>query len=308
MDRFEELQTLVAVVDAGSFSAAAERLGLARSAVSRRIAELEARLGAQLLHRTTRRLSLTGAGQQYYERGVRLLADLDEAEQVVISGQAALRGRLRLAAPLSFGLLHLAPVVDRLLAAHPELVLDLDLNDRQVNLVEEGFDLALRIGQLADSNLVARRLAPVRFLLCASPDYLRRHGEPSTPQALAGHPGLVYGNIPESQQWSFVDGAGHSVSVRLPTRLRANNGDLLLQAALDGVGVAALPTFLCHRAVAEGRLRALLTDYRLPASALYAVYPSRRHTPARLRLLLGVLSEVFTDPPYWEQGLDPLAR
>jgi len=300
MDRFEELQTFVAVVEAGSFSAAAERLNLAKSAVSRRIGDLEGRLGAQLINRTTRRLSLTDAGHRFYERSARLLGDMEEAELAVASGQTELRGRIRMAAPLSFGVLHLAPALDEFLAAHPELELDLDLNDRQINLVEEGIDLTLRIGHLADSSLVARRLAPIHMALCASPAYLQRQGMPRTPQELGRHQGLVYGNIPESQQWTFVAPSGESITVRVPTRLRANNGDLLLQAAIDGLGVVATPTFLSYRAVAEGKLQVLLPDYQMPPATAYAVYPSRRHLPQRVRALIDFLAGRFGDRPYWD--------
>src|SRR5512139_1182914 len=188
--RFEGLEAFVTVVDAGSFSTAAERLGIARSMVSRRIAELEARLGAQLLQRTTRRLSLTEAGRDFYERASRILIDLEEAEQSIATGQTALRGRLRLAAPLSFGVLHLASALDEFARKHPELILDIELDDRTINLVEEGFDLAIRIGHLQDSTLVARPLAPIRFVVCASAEYLRSHGEPHHPDELISHDGL----------------------------------------------------------------------------------------------------------------------
>lgn len=300
MDRFDSLHTFVAVVEAGSFSAAAVRLDHAKSAVSRQVAALEAHLGAQLLNRTTRRLSLTEAGREFYERAQRILTDLAEAEQSVAAEQTALRGRLRLAAPLSFGLQHLAPALDEFLAQHPELVLDLDLDDRRVNLVEEGFDLALRIGELADSTLVARPLVPIRMVLCASPDYLRRHGTPQTPADLAFHAGLVYGNIPEAQQWRFLDAAGKSHSVKVPARLRANNGDVLVQAALAGLGVVVSPSFIAHRALAAGELVSLLPAYQAPGTTAYAVYPSRRHLPQRVRALIEFLVQRFGTTPYWD--------
>jgi len=308
MSRFDELHTFVAVVEAASFSAAAERLGLAKSAVSRRISELEGRLGAQLLNRTTRRISLTDAGREFYERAQRLLSDLEEAEQSVIAGQAALRGRLRLAAPLSFGLLHLAPALDAFLAEHPELVLDLDLDDRRINLVEEGFDLALRIGELADSSLVARALAPIRMQLCASAEYVQRHGLPRQPSDLAAHAGLVYGNVPEAQQWRFIESGGKSHVVKVPARLRANNGDVLLRATLDGLGICVIPTFLCAEALARGDLIALLPGYEAPGTQAYLVYPSRRHLPQRVRALVEFLVQRFGMAPYWDQRLAEALR
>lgn len=305
MDRFDSLQTFVAVVETGSFSAAAARLDRAKSAVSRQVAALESHLGVQLLNRTTRRLSLTEAGREFHEQAQRILADLEEAELSVAAEQTALRGRLRLAAPLSFGVQHLAPALAEFLTRHPELVLDLDLDDRRINLVEEGFDLALRIGELADSSLVARPLAPIRMQLCASPDYLRRHGRPRTPQDLAFHAGLVYGNVPEAQQWRFSDVAGEVHSVKVSARLRANNGDVLLRAALDGLGVVVSPTFIAHRALAAGELVPLLPDYQAPGTSAYAVYPSRRHLPQRVRALIEFLAQRFGDAPYWDQMIAP---
>ncbi len=301
--RLEALEAFVTVVDAGSFTTAAERLGIARSMVSRRIAELENRLGAQLLQRTTRRLSLTEAGRTFYERASRILLDLDEAEQSVASGQAALRGRLRLAAPLSFGVLHLAPALDEFARLHPELTLDIELDDRQIDLVEERFDLAVRIGQLQDSSLVARPLAPIRFVLCASPDYLRQHGEPRQPSELSAHYGLYYGNLPDHQQWKLRAGDGREQATPPLTRLRANNGDLLLCAAIDGLGIVLLPTFLCHRALASGALLPILRDWQPQPATLNAVYASRRHLPARVRLLIDHLAARFGSQPYWDEWL-----
>ncbi|MDX9765667.1 MAG: LysR family transcriptional regulator [Chiayiivirga sp.] len=301
MDRFDSLQTFVAVVEAGSFSAAAVRLDRAKSAVSRQLAALEAHLGVQLLNRTTRRLSFTEAGREFHERAQRILADLEEAELSVAAEQTALRGRLRLAAPLSFGVQHLAPALAEFLAQHPELVLDLDLDDRRINLVEEGFDLALRIGELPDSSLVARPLAPIRMQLCASPDYLRRHGTPRRPEDLAFHAGLVYGNVPEAQQWRLLDAAGKVHSVKVPARLRANNGDVLIRAAVDGLGVVVSPTFIAHRALAAGELVPLLPEYQAAGTMAYAVYPSRRHLPQRVRVLIDFLAQRFGDTPYWDQ-------
>ncbi|HEY0721449.1 MAG TPA: LysR family transcriptional regulator [Gammaproteobacteria bacterium] len=300
--RLDALEAFVTVVEAGSFSNAAERLGIARSMVSRRIAELEAHLGAQLLQRTTRRLSLTEAGRDFYERASRILIDLAEAEQSVASGQAALRGRLRLAAPLSFGVLHLAAALDEFALHHPELQLDIELDDRTINLVEEGFDLAIRIGHLPDSTLVARPLAPIRFAVCASAAYLRQHGEPSHPDELSAHEGLVYGNMPEHLQWKFSGSDGSEVIARPRSRLRANNGDLLLRAAIDALGIIVAPTFISHQAIASGALIPILRDWQPQAATLYAVYASRRHLPARVRLLIDHLAQNFGDPPYWDRG------
>lgn len=185
---------------------------------------------------------------------------------------------------------------------HPELLLDLDLNDQRVNLVEEGFDLAVRIGELPDSALVARPLAPIHFKLCASPDYLQRHGTPLTPADLSSHAGLVYGNVSEAQQWRLLDTQGRIHSVKLPARIRANNGDILLQAALAGLGVLAIPTFISYQSLARGELVALLPDYHVPSTTAYAVYSSRRHLPLRVRALIEFLAQRFAGTPYWDRA------
>lgn len=305
MDRFEELQTFVRIVEAGSLSGAAERLELAKSAVSRRLADLEARLGVQLLNRTTRRLNLTEAGRQYYRRCQRILADLAEAEQAVSREHAGLSGLLRIAAPLSFGIQHLAPALDAFLEAHPQLRLDLDLNDRTVNLMEEGVDLAIRVGRLADSSLIARRLAPARMVVCASPQYLARHGEPRHPEELGAHVGLSYSNIPEGLLWQFSGPDGVPLNVRVPYRMRANNGDVLLRAAIDGLGILESPSFICHEAIARGELSLILADYPVREESVYAVYPAQRHLPQRVRALIDFLAERFGDEPYWDRPLRP---
>lgn len=303
MDRFEQLQTFVRVVDSGSLSAAAERLGVAKSAVSRRLTELEARLGVQLLNRTTRRINLTDSGRQYYQRCLRILADLEDSEQQISSVHTELRGTIRIAAPLSFGILHLSPVLNDFLKDHAELNLDLDLDDRLVNLMDEGVDLAIRIGRLDDSSLVARRLAPARLVLCASPDYLASHGEPSHPGELARHQGLSYSNISENQQWHFNQPDGAPFSVQVPHRMRANNGDVLLQAAIDGLGVLATTSFIAYQAIRQGLLKPILRDYQLDAVGVYAIYPAQRHLPRRVRVLIDYLVSRFGESPYWDEGM-----
>jgi DNA-binding transcriptional LysR family regulator len=303
MDRLDSLESFVAVVEAGQFSAAAERLGIGKSVVSRRVSELEEHLGARLLQRTTRRLSLTEAGREFYPRALQLLEDLAEAEQSVSSGQQALSGRIRLATPLTFGLLHLAPSINRFMQAHPGVVLDLDMDDGQVNLIQEGVDLALRIGSLGDSSLIALPLAPVRALIVASPDYLRRNGTPTTPEELQSHPALCYSNLPEPRKVQLTDRNGRNATIMLSLRLLANNGDLLLGAAEAGLGICLSPTFIAYRAIQEGRLVPLLRDYRLPVATAYAVYPSRRFVPLRVRALMEYLQQEFGEHPYWDEGL-----
>ena len=300
MDRFDAMQTFVRVVEVGSFSGAADRLGVTKSVVSRRVAELERGLGAELLRRTTRRLHLTDSGRAYYDRARRILADLAEAEQAVSSEQAALRGELRVAAPLSFGIGPLQPAITAFQARHPGVTFDLELDDRQADLVKEGVDVAVRIAELADSTLVARRLASIRSTVCASPDYLARHGIPAEPQDLAEHPALVYSNTSQPGVWTYRDAEDREQRVRLTPRLRANNGDFLREAAIAGEGVLFSPRFIVHRALATGELVPILTHVRWPTVGAYAVYPRTRHLSARVRAFVDFLAERFADTPEWE--------
>src|SRR5512139_3220889 len=237
MDRFAHMQIFVGVVEAGSITAAAEQLNLAKSAVSRRLAELEAHLGVSLIQRTTRRLNLTDSGRAYYARCVAILADVDEAESAVSQVHGALKGHLKVALPLAFGLLHLAPLIHDFMAQHPEVRFELDFNDRQVDLMQEGFDLAIRIATLEDSSLIARRLAPIRHVVCASPAYLAHHGTPGTAADLERHVCLAYSNLADPGLWSFRGPDGQPGSVRVPVRLAASSGDFLIRAAIAGEGL-----------------------------------------------------------------------
>jgi len=301
MDRFADMKMFVAVVEAGSISAAAERLEVAKSAVSRRLSDLEARLGAELMHRTTRRLGLTDSGRALFERAQRLLADLEEAEQAVSQAHGAIRGRLKVALPLSFGLLYLAPLINEFMRLHPELEFELDFNDRQIDLMQEGFDLAIRIAKLPDSSLIARRLAPIRHALCASSDYLARHGTPLRAADLAGHAGLAYSNLANPGLWHYVGPDGQPGSVQVPVKLRANNGDFLCRAAIAGQGVILHPTFYLKDALRTGALLPLLTDHLWPELNAYAVYPSTRHLSRRVRAFVDFLAEKLAGEPYWDQ-------
>ena len=303
MGRLADIEAFTAVVASGSFSAAAERLGITKSVVSRRINRLESHLGTRLIRRTTRRLSLTEAGRHFYERAVRILADLEEAEQSVTRESSALRGTIRLAAPLSFGLYHLSQALAEFLERHPAIELDLDLNDRHVNLVEEGFDLALRIGDLEDSSLVARRLGTIRHATCASPDYLRRHGEPRHPEELAQHIGLQYAHVTPRRLWRFVAPDGRIVVARPHIRIRSNNGDALAQAAAAGLGITTAPTFILSRYVQAGALVPILRDYLHPETGIHAVYPPGRLAPRRVRALADHLAARFGNEPYWDAFL-----
>jgi len=302
MDRFEDLKTFVRVVEAGTLTAAAERLGVAKSAVSRRLAELEERLGAQLLRRTTRRLNLTDSGWAFYERAVRILADLDEAEAAVSQAHGTLRGRLRVAAPLSFGLRHLGPAITDFMHLHPEVVFDLDFNDREVDLVQEGFDLAIRIAELQDSTLIARRLANVRLVLCASPAYLEEHGVPAVPDDLVRHRCLIYTYASDPSTWRYLGADGAEGMVKVSAYISANNGDFLCRAAVAGEGMVLTPTFLAYREIEDGRLVRVLPQFEWPSVAAYAVYPQTRHLSLRVRAFVDYLAQRFGDLPYWDRG------
>ena len=303
MARLEDMEIFVSVVEVGSISGAADRMGMAKSAVSRRLSDLEARLGVQLLRRTTRRLNLTESGQSFYDHCVRILSDVQEAEESVSDAHGTLRGRLRVAMPLSFGVLHMGAAIDDFTRAHPEVEFDLDFNDREVDLVTEGFDVGLRIARMQDSTLIARRLAAIHGVLCASPDYLARHGTPASPADLREHACLGYSNAADPGTWTFVDADGKSVSVRIQPRLLANNGTFLCQAAIAGQGVTLQPTFIAYTAIERGELVPILTDYHWPELNAYAVYPQTRHLSRRVRVFVDFLAERFSGVPYWDECL-----
>jgi len=295
MGKLANIEALVAVVEAGGFSKAAERLNVAKSVVSRRVSMLEAELGVQLLRRTTRTQSLTGPGRQFYQRAVQILADLEEAEQSIVDSSAAIRGRLRLAAPLSFGLHRLNVALSGFMQLHPGIELALDLNDREINLVEEGFDMAVRIGVLRDSTLLARQLGSTQLVACASPEYLARNGTPQHPSELERHTGLHYANAPLKQVWQFTAG-GREPLVAIPgIRMRANNGDALASAAAAGLGIVNTPDFIVAELIERGKLVPVLTEYRHPPLGIYAVFPPGRLMPRRVQMLADFLADRLGD-------------
>jgi DNA-binding transcriptional LysR family regulator len=305
MDRFEDLQTFVAVVEAGSFTAAAARLDTAKSAVSRRVSALEERLGVQLLRRTTRRLNLTDSGQSFYERSARILADLDEAESAIAQEHGELHGTLKVALPLSFGLRHMCKPVAEFSRRHPRVEFDLDFNDRRVDLVEEGADLAIRIGHLADSSLIAKRIFEVRTVVCGSQAYFDEHGMPETPQDLLDHQCLVYGNLADPTKWVCRDADGQAHKVNVKAAMTATSGDFLSAAAIQGLGIAMQPTFIAGEAISRGELVAVLTDYDWPVSPAWAVYPPTRHLSYRVREFIDFLAEYFSGTVYWDRDCGP---
>lgn len=298
MDRFEAITAFIKVVEAGSFARAAERLGVSVSSVSRHVAELEAHLDARLLNRTTRRLSLTEAGRAFHERCVQLLADLEEAEASAGAGTAVPRGTLRVSCGVSFGTQHVAPAVAAFMAKYPDVRLDLELSDRVVDLVDEGFDAAVRIGAVGGQNLVARRVGDTRLVCCASPAYLARYGEPRTPEDLARHACLLYQYLPQRDTWMFVDRAGAPRRVRVAGPAYANNGKFLATLAEAGVGICYEPDFIVGSAIRAGNLVAVLRSYGPVAGEINVVYASRRHLSAKVRAFADFLVERFKTPEW----------
>ncbi|MFO0998196.1 MAG: LysR family transcriptional regulator [Alphaproteobacteria bacterium] len=289
------------VVEAKSFTAAASELGMSKSAVSKHISRLEDRLGARLLNRTTRRLGLTETGAAFYDRCARVVAEAEDAALAVTELQSEPRGTLRVNAPMSFAILHIAPAIPDFLARFPDLHIDVTMNDRFVDLIDEGFDVAIRIARLMDSSLIARRLAPDRRAVIGSPAYFEKHGEPKTPDDLIRHNCLSYAYMSLHDQWQFVDGDG-TRSVQVAGNLRANNGDAIRVAVLAGLGIAILPTFIVGRDIQEGRLKQVLADFMPSRSSVYAVYPHNRHLSAKVRVFVDFLANRFGPNPYWDEA------
>lgn len=299
MNQFEEMQTFIRIVEAGSITRAAEQLDTVKSAVSRRLTELEKRLGVTLLTRTTRSQILTESGQSYYQQCIRIIDDLAEIESSIRNENCALAGRIKIAAPLSFGLTHLSPALLKFNGIHPDIYFDVDFNDRKVDLIEEGFDLAIRIARLEDSSLIAKRIMASKGILCASPSYLKKHGTPKKPEDLKqGHIRLNYSGGRENLRFKQSDGS--EVTINIPAIMSANNGDFLRQAAIEGKGVLYTPDFICHEAVQKGQLQTFLCDFIIDNEIVaYALYPQTRHLSQRVRSLVDFLAQYFGDKPYW---------
>ena len=305
MSRLTEMEAFVAVVNAGSFTAAADHLGIGKSVVSRRVAALEARLGVELLRRTTRRLSVTESGRSFHEQAARILADLDEAESAAAQEHGDLRGSLRIALPLSFGIRHMCGVISEFSARHPGVEFDLDLNDRRVDLFDEQRDLAIRIGRLEDSSLIARRLFDARTVVCAAPSYLERRGTPATIDDLREHDCLVYTNVPNPDRWVCTDSNGERHRIALNVAMRASSGDFLCAAAANGLGIAMQPTFIAGELISRGDLVPLLTQYQWPVTPAWAIYPPTRHLSFRVRAFIDFVAERFAGMPPWDEGCSP---
>lgn len=299
MDRLTAMEIFARVAEAGSFSGAARQLALSKSAVSKHVMALEDRLGARLFNRTTRRVSVTEVGRAYYRWCQQIVAEVAEAELSVGRLQAEPRGTLKVNAPMSFGFLHLAPAIPDFLARYPEIEVDLTLTDRFVDLIEEGCDLAVRIGSPADSSLIARKLAPSRKVVCGAPGYFRRRGIPKTPQELAAHNCLNYSHLSPKEEWT-LRGPDRTYVIEVGGNFRVNNGDALQAAVREGLGIALLPTFIVGEDLKAGRLQSVLNEFEPSETAIYAVYPHNRHLSPKVRSFVDFLAARFAPRPYWE--------
>jgi len=298
MDILRAIKAFSQVVESQSFVKAAERLDLSTTAVSKYVADLEGHLQTRLLQRTTRRLGLTETGRAFHERCVQILVELEEAEREAAQEAIVPRGTIRLTTSVNFGMHQVTPAIAAFLARHAEVKFDVSLSDRIVDMVEEGFDLAIRIGGTGAQNLVARKLGEARLIACASPDYIARHGAPATPEDLARHNCLTY-EYALRDAWTFRDATGRERTVRVAGSLNSNNGDLNAVAAVQGVGIALEPDFIVGSELKRGTLVPVLETFEARASPIYAVYPSRRFLPAKVRAFVDFLVERFTGTRGW---------
>jgi DNA-binding transcriptional LysR family regulator len=298
----DALRTFVTIATLGNFARASNKLAISRAMASKRVADREAELGVKLINRTTRSMSLTEAGRKLLATAETMFGLLESAEEDIRSAAAVPRGHLRVNAPMSFGVLHLGAIVDSFLLDYPEVSVDLTLDDRVVNIVDEGFDVAIRIRNLGDSSLTARRLAPARMVVCAAPVYLERRGRPDQPQDLTRHDCLVYDYLARQNVWSFSRD-GEAADIRINGRLHSNNGDVLVKAAEDGLGIMLAPTFIAYRALRAGALLPILPDWRAVELSLFAVMPPGRVDVLKVRSFVEHLAKAIGKGPYWDKDL-----
>lgn len=300
MDRIDAMRTFVAVVNEGSFSKAATTTQLSPQLVSKYIAKLEEQLHTRLLNRTTRKVSVTEAGSQYFIHAQQILLSIDEMEAQLGGLQQLPKGILRISAPVSFALKHMAKLVTDFQARYPSVTVDLQLSDRKVDIVEEGFDIALRIGQLESSSLIAKKIAPIRVVLCASPDYLNIHGTPKRLEDLEAHRYLHY-------SYMNIDTKGHvfkylkAKQLKESSVFRSNNGDVLVEAAIEGAGLVLQPTFIASKALNAGKLVIVLPEYEPTPIGLYAIYAHRKLLPHKIRCFIDFMADYYGTPPYWDE-------
>lgn len=290
MDRFIEMEAFNAVVDSGSFVKAADSLNTSKAAISRYVSDLETRLGVRLLHRTTRKLSLTDEGQIFFLRSKELLSELNNAELEITSRNDVASGLIRINTPVTFGIKHLSPLWGKFLERYPEIKLEITLADRIVDLVEEGYDVAIRIANLASSNLISKKLSATRLILCASPAYLKKHGIPQHPDELAHHATIAYSLFSTKDEWHF-DGPEGQISVKTNPRIHSNNGDTCRAVALNGMGIILQPSFLISEDIQSGALIELMPQYKSIELGIYAIYASRKHLAPKIRVLIDFLAE-----------------
>ncbi|WP_271273736.1 LysR family transcriptional regulator [Aliamphritea hakodatensis] len=306
MENFNAIPVFVAVAQQGGFSAAARELNISKSAVSKRITQLEQQLGIRLIHRTTRKLSLTEAGERYYEYSLQATRAAQQAEDAVGELQGEPRGLLRINAPMSFGRLHIAPLMAEFLQRYPLIEMDLVLDDNTLNIIEQGFDLAIRATRLPDSTLIARKLAPLHSVVCAAPGYPFRTALTS-PISLADENCLLYSYSDDASHWAFVpqpETWGTALQVKVSGNYRVNNSEALLEAILAGAGIGRLPSFAAAEYIRRGKLMRLFPAYRMPVKTMYAVYPERHYMPAKVRVFLEFAREKLgKDAPHWDAGL-----
>ena len=300
MHSLPDIAVFVQVVDSGSFTAAAERLEISKSVVSKYVTRLEGQLGVRLLNRTTRRLSLTEAGRVFYERSRDALAAIEDAQDEVSHLQGEPRGRLRINTPMSFGILHIAPALAEFSRRYPDVTIDMNLDDRQLDVIEAGFDVSVRIAELPASSLVARRIGPCRHAIVAAPAYLERCGTPRTPEELRDHHIVSFRYQESALQWHFQTRGKNPLAVPVTASLTLNNSLAIRAAVLQGGGVARAPTFVVGKDVQEGRLVAILSEYEILEVSIFLVYPHRRHVPPKVRAFLDFMAELISTTPYWD--------
>jgi len=300
MGQLEDMAMFVRVVEAGSITKAAEQLNIAKSAVSRRLRELETRLGSQLISRTTRRSKLTQAGEQYYQQVTNILSAVDAINEHATDAPMRIEGTLKMTAPLSFGIMHLNDIIDDYANQHPNLRFELDFSDRRIDLIEEGYELAIRIGELRDSSYQAKQLTLIRCVICASPDYLARMGTPESIENLGAHEFLEY-SLGQTNRIELLDEQGNKHYHAMNAKIKATNGEFLTDLAVRGHGITVIPTFLAYKQLASGELVAILPQYHLPTLNAYAVYPKNRFLSQRCRYLIDFIAEQFGDNPYWDR-------
>ncbi len=302
MPRLESERMFVAVVETGSFTAAAERLGTSSGQASKLISRLENELGVRLLSRTTRAVSPTEAGQAYFDRLRSLLDEFDNLGSAVRDASRAPRGRLRLTAPLSFGTVGIAPGLNEFASRYPEIELDVSFSDRVVNLVDEGFDMAIRVGRADDSSMIARKLCDVRIVIVGSPDFLQRHGKPQTPADLARFDCIIDTNVKEPNRWKLRASNGAAIEITVSGRIRYSNAEACLKAAEAGLGLACLPSFIVGDALRSGRVVQLLQPFEIEPYTVHALYPHGRHLAAKVRVMVDFLAARYRGTPPWEEG------